>query len=300
MQSTPAPRETDPHDVFVIKPDVVLAARADRASPSPAQHGRASAPQGSTLSDVLAGASAASLDATFRAAAADNIKLASDRPAPGKWVRRALMSFLVAFLSAFAAAGWTHYGEAAKAMAMSWAPKYFLTSSPSQENAGVAEQPSSPVVQAEAADQATAQPTAAAPSAQSVAPPVAALAPESAQLLQSMSQQIEQLKASIEQLKAGQEQMSREIARNSEAKIASARTAEPILRPRTPAPPLRSAAAPVRRPKPAFAPVQAAAPPLPQTVAAAPVVPPQPPPPPAQAMTQPDDEPVVRPPMPLH
>ena len=35
MQSTLTPRETDPHDVFVIEPDVVLAAR--QASPDPVQ-----------------------------------------------------------------------------------------------------------------------------------------------------------------------------------------------------------------------------------------------------------------------
>ena len=32
MQPTPNLRDTDPHDVFVIEPDVSLAARADKAS----------------------------------------------------------------------------------------------------------------------------------------------------------------------------------------------------------------------------------------------------------------------------
>ena len=31
MHSTLTARETDPHDIFVIEPDVVLAARADHA-----------------------------------------------------------------------------------------------------------------------------------------------------------------------------------------------------------------------------------------------------------------------------
>jgi hypothetical protein len=309
MHSTLAPKDTDPHDIFVIEPDVVLAARADKTSPNPAHDGRPSAPQDHTTPDVFAGMSAPSVDATFRAAAVDNIKVPSDRLAIGSWPRRALMGFLFALCSAVAAAGWAHYGDAAKAMAVSWAPKYVLTSSPPQENPGVAEQPSSPILQADAADQAAAQPAPPAQPAQGVAPSVAAPPQESAQLLQSMSQQIEQLKASIEQLKTNQEQMSRDIARNSatrtalartsEAKTSEARTSEPNLRPRIPAPPLRSAAAPARKPMPTFAPAQAAAAPtLPQAAAAAPVVPLQPGPP-AQATAQPDVEPVVRPPMPV-
>ena len=302
MHSTPAPKETDPHDIFVIEPDVVLAARADKASANPKPDGRPSGPQGHKISDIVAGMSAPSLDATFRAAAVDNIKVPSDWPATGKWARRALMSFLFALCSAFAAAGWTHYGDAAKAMVMSFAPRFVLTASPPQENPEVAEQPSSPTPQATAADQAAAQTAPAAQSAQSVAPPVAALPPDSAQLLQSMEQQIEQLKASIEQLKAGQEQMFRDIARNSETRTALARTSEQILRPRIAAPP-RSAVAPARKPRPAFAPAQAAATPmLPLPAAAAPVVPLQPPlqpAPPAQPRAQPDGEPVLRPPMPV-
>jgi hypothetical protein len=329
MHSTLAPKDTDPHDIFVIEPDVVLAARADKTSPNPAHDGRPSAPQDHTTPDVFAGMSAPSVDATFRAAAVDNIKVPSDRLAIGSWPRRALMGFLFALCSAVAAAGWAHYGDAAKAMAVSWAPKYVLTSSPPQENPGVAEQPSSPILQADAADQAAAQPAPPAQPAQGVAPSVAAPPQESAQLLQSMSQQIEQLKASIEQLKTNQEQMSRDIARNSatrtalartseaktseaktseartseartsEARTSEARTSEPNLRPRIPAPPLRSAAAPARKPMPTFAPAQAAAAPtLPQAAAAAPVVPLQPGPP-AQATAQPDVEPVVRPPMPV-
>jgi hypothetical protein len=301
MHSTPAPRETDPHDIFVIEPDVVLAARADRTSTNAKPDGRASGPQGQKMSDILAGASAPSLDATFRAAAVDNnVKVPIDRAAPGKWARRALMSFLFALCSAFAAAGWTHYGDAAKAMVMSFAPRFVLTASPPQENPEVAEQP--PVPQAAAADQVAEQPAAAAQSAQSVAPPVAALPGESAQLLQSMQQQIEQLKASIEQLKAGQEQMSRDIARNSETRTALARTSEQILRSRIAAPPPRSAVvAPVRKPRPAFAPAQAAAAPLLPLppAAAAPVVVPLQPAPPAQATAQPDGEPVLRPPLPV-
>ena len=231
MHSTPAPKETDPHDTFEIKPDVVLAARADKTSPKPANNGRPSASQDRTTSGVSAGASAPSLDTTFRAAAVDNIKVARDRPATGRWARRALLSFLFALCSAFATAGWTHYGDIAKAMVASWAPRFVLTSSTPEETPAVAEPASSPTLQADAADPAAPP----AQSAQSIAAPVAALSPESAQLLQSMSQQIEGLKASIEQLKTGQEQISREIARNSEIKTAQAKTSQAkTFKPRLP------------------------------------------------------------------
>jgi hypothetical protein len=297
MPSTPASKETDPHDTFEIKPDVVLAARADKTSSKPANDGRPSAAQDRTTSGVSAGASAPSLDTTFRAAAVDNIKVARDRPATGKWARRALLSFLFALCSAFATAGWTHYGDAAKAMIMSWAPQFVLTSSQPQQTPEAAEQASSPTLQAGAADPAAAPPV---QSAQNIAPPVAALPAESAQLLQSMSQQIEELKASIEQLKTGQEQISREIARNSEIKTAPVRAFAQNPRPRMPPPPLRSVAAPARKPVLAYAPAQAAtAPALPQTAAATPVVPRQPGPS-AQATAQPEVDPVARPPMPVH
>jgi hypothetical protein len=208
--------------------------------------------------------SAASVDAAFRAATVDNNKAPSGRPAMGKWARRALMGFLFALCSGGAVAGWMHYGDAVKAMVASWAPNGGPASSP-QESSGVAEQPSLPVLQADAADQAAVPPAQSAPS---VAPSAAPLPPEMAQLLQSMSQQIEQLKASMEELKTGQERISRYIARNSEARPAQAtfeqtRIPEQNLGPRIPAGPLRTAAtAPVRKPRPAYAPAQAAARPV--------------------------------------
>ena len=140
-------------------------------------------------------------------------------------------------------------------MAVSWAPN-LLTSSPPQQQLGAAEQPGSPVLQAVAADPATAQPE----PAPGVAPSVAALAPESVQLLQSMSQQIEQLKASIEELRTGQQQISRDI---SETRTALANPSEQNPRPVMPAHPLPPAAAPARKQRPAFMPAQAAATPMP-------------------------------------
>jgi hypothetical protein len=307
MPSTLSLKETDPHDIFVIEPDVVLAARANQPSAKPKDVPPA-ASQDHAYSEVFAGLQAPSLDAPFRATAVENN--AAGRSAIRKWAGRAAIAFLFAFCSAVAAAGWKHYGDTAKAMALSYAPKFILAASPPQETAAStepsAEQPGAPALQAAVTDQAAAQPGVAAQSADTATPAAAALPADTAQLLQSMTQQIEQLKASVDQLKAGQDQMARDIARNAESKTAMARTPEPSVRPKLPAPPPRAAALPVHKPKPvypAYPPVQASAAPLPRTAAplpqtyAAPAA--LPPPPPAQAAAESDDGPVVRPPMPL-
>src|SRR5438105_5711387 len=109
MPSKPAPKETGPHDKAASKSSAAAAARADKASPKPAQDGPPSAPRGHTISDVLAAVSAPSVKAMFRAAAADSTKVPSDRPAIGKWARRARIGLLFALCSAVAAAGWVRY-----------------------------------------------------------------------------------------------------------------------------------------------------------------------------------------------
>src|SRR4051794_790124 len=103
MHSTLALKETDPHDIFVIEPDVVLAARADQPSAKPKDSHRP-APNDHAYSDVFAGLQAPSLDAPFRATAGD--KIAAGRSAARKWAGRAAVAFLFAFASAVAAAGW--------------------------------------------------------------------------------------------------------------------------------------------------------------------------------------------------
>jgi hypothetical protein len=319
MQSTQTFTDTDPHDIFLIEPEIVRELRANKASSSPAHDATSppSPPEAHTAPNVSAGAPVAPVDTTFRATAVDNIQVPSDRiQVPGdrpvaRWATRAFMG-LFALCSAVAAAAWQHYGDTAKQMIAQWTPPFVLAASPPAEKPAVAEQPASPAVQAAAADQGAAaevaaQPAPAAQPAEPAAPAGAAPAPESTQSLQSMArdvammgQQIEELKATIEQLKAGQEQMSRDIAKNAETKNSQVRVSEQNLRPRMPAPPPRSvAAAPARKPRPAFAPAQAAvAPMLPPPQAAASPAPLQPEPQPQAAAAE-DGGPVVRPPMPL-
>ncbi|MGX9424662.1 MULTISPECIES: hypothetical protein [Bradyrhizobium] len=311
LNTNPA-KESDPHDVFVIDPEVVLAARGDRVPPTPpAEVNQTPAPQ----SYVTSGASAPSLDTAFRVTASDHIQLPSEPSPFAKWAKRAAMGFLFALLSAFAAAAWKHHGDTAKQMIADWIPQVSLLSSLSSSPSGKAtapaeqlappadqaatDQSASPAVQTASTDQAVAQPDtpAQAQPAQAAAPTTAAaLSADSSQLLQSMAhdlatmgQQIEQLKASIAQLKAGQDQIARDIARNSEARV-SAQAVQPRA-----APPPRPVAAPVRRPKPPTYPPA-------QTAAAAPPLPPPSAPAPLQTVPEPpaqDGGPVVRPPMPV-
>ncbi len=305
----PAPKEADPHDIFVIDPDVVLAARADHAPSRPAHDavGPARAPQTDTVADMLAGGSAPSVDATFRVTAADAIKVLGNRRAVGGGrVFRAVIGFVLVLGSLVAVAGWKQYGDVAKAMAASWVPTFALASSPPQQKPAENGQPPSPALQTAATDGATAQPApVTAEPAPAAPPPVTTPSPESAQLLQALAQQIEELKANIAELKAGQAQLSRDMAKASESRSAETRTvqprsAEPAPRPKMAAiPPPRPAVAPAHKPRPAYAPMQAgvtsALPPSAPAPAA--LQPAAPPPPPPEDTAE--FGPVIRPPMPL-
>ena len=301
MHSTENPKQTDdPHDVFMVSPDVVLVAPTDEELAKLAHTLRhPSNPQTRTGSDLPGGSTVPRVDTTFRAAAVRDVQVTGDRPSIGRRAVRAFSGVLLVACIGVAAIAWQSYGDAAKHIIARWAPQLVLTSSAPLETPGLPEQPNPPTIQASAqASAAKAAPPQPAPLAQTapedVAPTAAALSPESAQLLQSMAgdlatagQEIKQLKASIEQLKASQEQMSRDIAKAPEQN----------LRPKISEPAARSAAAPARKLMAPFpSPQAAAAPKLPQ--AAAPSVPQQPEPQP-QATAHPETEPVPRPPMPV-
>ena len=324
MQSTLTSREADPHDIFVIEPDVVLAARSDKPPANPANDpiGPPSAPPVHPLvaevSGVRTGASVPPVDTTFRATAVNapavdipQIQIpqiqgqrTDQRPSKGRWMARAAVGFLFAVISAVAAASWQHYGDTVKQRIANWVPPFFQASSPPTEKAAAAPEPAAaaPVqataaVQAAAADQPAPPPVA--PVADSTAPAATAAPADSSQTMQSMTrdmatmgQEIEQLKASIEQLKAGQEkmaqQMSHDLVRNTVAKLSQ------NPRPRI-APPPRTAALPARKPRPVYSPAQAAPAPMMPPPQAAPMAPPSD----LQATSQPGGDPVVRPPMPL-
>jgi hypothetical protein len=331
MQSTLTPTETDPHDIFVIEPDVVLAARADQTPAAPAVDpiSHPVPPQAEMTPDVAAAVSVPIVDTTFRATASTaaaaaaseirapeievpgDIHLLGKRPPRGR-MARAILGFVFAIGAAAATAAWNHYGDTAKTMIANWTP-FVLAQQPSQAaKPAIAEQPSSPdtqgSAQASATDQAPAPSAPAAQPAQGTAPAAAAAPPppSTEQDIAAMGQQIEALKASVEQLKAGQEQLSQQMAKET-AKANAARKLSalapqpvptPAHKPRSAfSPAMAAAALASSRPPAPTTPPQAAYRPLPQPAAA----PPAPYQPRAQVVDQPDvdADAVLRPPMPV-
>jgi hypothetical protein len=236
-----APEETDPHDIFVIEPDVVLAARVDQplAEPSPNRTGPApkeASPVEDIMGDILSRPSTPKLrvvpdisvaapvrpvkparpvDTPFRATAAtadaiaNEIKIPGDihpnvKPPRGAWAKRAAFGFLFALGSAAAAEGWDRYGDTARQMIADWTPALAQPSSPPAATAATtASQPSSPAAEAAVTDQTPAPP---APAAMQPAPDAAASTPAapaaSAQTLQSMTGDLAAMGQQIEELKA--------------------------------------------------------------------------------------------------
>jgi hypothetical protein len=289
MQSTLTAREADPHDMFVIEPDVVLAARSDAPEPQ-----RREPNLRALVSEISAGvaaqAAAPKVDTSFRSVASEKRR--------GRWLSRFITVFLFALLSAVGAAAWQRYGDRAQATIAMAAPLLGLPSlQATSAPAGT------PAVAEATPDQATAPAEAATPPAD-VAAASAPASPDQTQQIQSltrdlaaMGQQVEQLKASIAELKAGQEQVAHD-AKAADAKASEAKAFEQNMRAKVSALPPRPPAAPVRKPKPYVPPVASAAPLLPPPGApgSAPVQIAPPPPPPVSAAPQAD---VPRPPMPV-
>jgi hypothetical protein len=289
MQSTLTAREADPHDMFVIEPDVVLAARSDAPEPQ-----RREPNLRALVTEISAGvaaqAAAPKVDTSFRSVASEKRR--------GKWLSRFITVFLFALLSAVGAAAWQRYGDRAQAYVATAAPLLGLSSlQATSAPAGT------PAVAEATPDQATAPAEAATPPADAAAASAPA-SPDQTQQIQSltrdlaaMGQQVEQLKASIAELKAGQEQVAHD-AKAAETKASEAKAFEQNMRAKVSALPAHPPAAPVRKPKPYVPPVASAAPLLPPPGApgSAPVQIAPPPPPPVSAAPQDN---VPRPPMPV-
>lgn len=275
----------DPHDA-PIAPDIVP---AEWAELQPAKPANQAASREKLFAEIRHAAETAApqVDNSFRASDVNDI------PAPKKkssraWIKSAVTAFVLALFSALAAAAWKHHGEAATETLAALVPLPSANSSAA----------------AEPATDANAQPETQAPVAQPAAGPsasssTATLPPEAEQQIQSMArdlaamgQQIEQLKATIETLKANQQA--------AVAPSAPSVTRPPAPKPRVTALPPRPVQAP-HPPRQNHPAIQAAAAPPPPAAAAPPPAYPPPPQayPPPQATTQPNGEPVVRPPMPM-
>jgi hypothetical protein len=288
MQSTLTAREADPHDMYVIEPDVVLAARTD-APESQRREPNLRALVSEISAGVAAQAAAPKVDTSFRSVAVERKR--------GKWLSSFAVAFLFALVSAVGAAAWQRYGDRAQATIAMAAPLLGLsslqaTSAPANTPAVAEATPEQ--APADAATQPADTTVTSAPAAPDQTQQIQSLTRD----LAAMGQQVEQLKASIAELKAGQEQVAHD-AKAAEAKASEAKAFEQTMRAKVSALPPRPPAAPVRKPRPYVAPVASAAPLLPPPGApgSTPVqIAPPPPPPPVSAAPQDN---VPRPPMPV-
>jgi hypothetical protein len=321
MLSTPTMKETDPRSPVVIDPEIVLAARTDRAASAAigADAARRAPerpiPPPSRPAPTPMAAPTPMVDPTFRPTDTHVAVPTSGRGSIATWALRTGLAVLFAVLSAVAAAAWQTYGDQAQEVVGRWMPRISLLT-PSDNKDAPAAQPAA--AQTETAEnqttstsattapaQGTDAATTTAGSAQDSTQPPTQLLQSMARDLAAMGQQIADLKASIAQLKTSQEQMVQQMAarasepRAAEAKPFDPRAIEQTLRPR-PAPrsanatPALAAAAPVHRPRPVYT--------APQTIGApsqglAPM--PLQSAPPPQATGDPGVESVVRPPMPV-
>jgi hypothetical protein len=229
-------------------------------------------------------AAAPKVDNTFRATDVNGIPALDS--SSRAWIRRAGTVFVFALISVVAAAAWKHHGDAARQTVAGWVPLSLASPSPTAEpSAEPAGQPA-PEQQAVAAQ----------PAAEAASPTPSGFPPEAEQQIQSLTrdladkaQQVEQLKAQIETLKANQQ--------------AAVAPTPPVARAPAPKPQQPKVTALPPRPVPVAPPPRPAYQPATQAAVAAPPPPaataPPPAYPPPQATTQPNGEPIVRPPMPL-
>lgn len=191
----------------------------------------------------------------------ENLRAAGRRPAGG------FARFLVATAIGVAVTiGWQAYGEEAREMLATFAPRLLAASPVQAQSVSADETPVPAPVQAAAeaapekpasvADTTAAPQTAAPVQAASAAPAQAAAFAELTPLIEGMSREIASLRQTIEQLKAGQQQMSRDLAKavdkavEQESRRRIAATAPPS-RPVAPPPPPRYSPTAVPPPQPA-------------------------------------------------
>lgn len=282
MPATLRQLDDEPH-AAPIAPDLVPADWAD-CVPQPANDTASSRERLFAEIRDAAEAAAPKVDSEFRVTDAAG-PVALD-PSSRAWIRRAGTAFAIALVGVIGAAVWQNHGETATQAVASLIPATSAGASAAPEQPAV---PPPPPVQLMDAT----QPATTAPAAAAVPLEAAQKMQTMARDLAAMTQQVEQLKAQIEALKANQQQAAvapAQSAARAPAQKPSARRASTVPPRPIPMSPPRAAPAPAAPPT-----VQAAASPAASPPPA--YQPPQPSPP--QATTQPNGEPVVRPPMPM-
>src|SRR3979409_2314571 len=116
MHSTLNPKQTDPRDVLLVAPDVVLVARGDKELSNLAHDAMRypSDPQTHMGSDFSAGLPVPPVDTTFRPAAVNNVQVPGDRPSICRRAVRAFTGFLLTACIGGAGVAWQFYGDAAQ------------------------------------------------------------------------------------------------------------------------------------------------------------------------------------------
>jgi hypothetical protein len=231
-----------------------------------------------------------SIDATLHSAERKDDRFQSVGPSFGRRASRALARFLIpAFIGVAGTLAWVSYGEAAKQIIASWAhqfgwpvslPSRFApllpaTNSPYGSEI-VAEQSSTPAVQASTPGAPQAAPVVQAAPDTIAAGAAPAVASPDQQQLEAIRRGLASVQQNVEKLATGQEKLARDVAR--------LQAAEKDIRHKISVPSPQPAATPAPKPMPMMQPEQAA----PQASMA--------PPPPAQPNPPPTQ---LRPPIPV-
>jgi hypothetical protein len=289
MDSTPKPDQAGTHDLLPVRGDEkprrdyeeVVREELARVQERLAKLAPA-APSAAAPPEVKSAPAALDANVTaFRPSAGAAGTASAEQQSPRRGTSRFLSGMLVTFFMAGAGVAWSAYGDALRPTIAAWTPQVSVAWSQVAEKLGLSGDPTPPTTPAPTqaasaepiAPQASAPPETAAAASPEASPTAAPAPADVTQLLQGMARDIAALEQGIEQLKASQEQITRDNAKLAEQLRANqeqmtrmmARTSEPNLRPKPPAPPPRPVAA-VRRP---IAPPPISTLPPPQTIAPA-------------------------------
>lgn len=251
MNSTPTPKETEPHDALIGRADERLANAHEQIKRADEQLAR--------LSEQLA---KMERDTARPPPAASGPQSPPPHSPPGRPALRTLVGLpLAACIVVAALVLQSSYGDGAKLVVARWAPQLVSTPSLPPENPPLPAQPAPSTVEVAAAEEAP--PQAAPPQAtslaqaapQDTAPTATAASPDHAQLLQRIARDLANVERAIEQLKASQQQMASDNSKaigelkasQEELKRALARVSE--QNPSRTSPPPAQPAPTVRKPE---------------------------------------------------
>ena len=209
MNSTPTPKETEPHDALIGRADERLANAHEQIKRADEQLARLSEQLAKMERDTARPPPAAS------GPHSPPPQSPPTQSPPGRPALRTLVGLpLAACIVVAALVLQSSYGDGAKLVVARWAPQLVSTPSLPPENPPLPAQPAPSTVEVAAAEEAP--PQAAPPQAtslaqaapQDTAPTATAASADHAQLLQRIARDLANVERAIEQLKASQQQMA--------------------------------------------------------------------------------------------